>query len=90
MIPFLLSYIPPSTYHIKIFHTVLLRKEPKAEGRREGGGTGILITWLTLELVVYCFHRCCKSQGSHTQGQKRQLHPSHFLMIVAKAKKFAS
>lgn len=32
-----LNYIPPSTWHIKMLHTVLPSKEPKAEGRREGG-----------------------------------------------------
>lgn len=71
-----------STWHIKMLHTVLLSKEPKAEGRRGGGGgIGTRITWPILELVVYCFHRCYKSQGSQIQGYKRQLLSSHFLMI---------
>lgn len=73
-----------------MFHTVLLSKEPKAEGRREGGGTGILITWPTLELWFIVSTDAVNLRAATTQGQKRQLHSSHFLTIVTKAKKFAS
>lgn len=37
MLTFLLNYTPPRTWHIKMLHAVLWSKEPKAEGRREGG-----------------------------------------------------
>lgn len=73
-ITFLLNYIAPSVQSIKVLSTTSLGKKPRTQ-RREGrkGRSKYLVTWLTSELIDYCFHGCCKSQGSQTQGYETTL-----------------